>query len=160
MTALLIRYVAPSVIGIFCLVGLWYHGYRTGEDACKNEFATYKASLSFANSMAQKKISADFQALLTDRETNLQTIRTERDALLNSVRNRQPRPQSTPSTGGSTPEPATSASCSPKQLYREDAEAIAELASDAEAVRQELLSTREMYNNARDVMANGAVGTR
>lgn len=159
ISALLLRYVAPAAIALLLLAGVWANGYSTGKQSAKQEIQAYKADSALANSKAQTKLASEFQTILLERENSLQNLRNERDSLIISLRNRQPRPQSTSSTGGGAPEPATSTSCSPKQLYREDAEALAELAGDAEAVRRELLSTRAMYSSARDAMATRVVDT-
>lgn len=157
MPGLLLRYLGSFAVATSLLLACWFHGYSQGKDKSKKDLLSYKAEVALENAKTQSRIEAEFQTTLLERENSLQNLRNERDSLLVSLRNRQPRPQPPSSTSSNAPEPAALTSCSPKQLYREDAEALAELAGDAEAVRQELISTRAMYSSVRDAMATGAV---
>lgn len=157
MPGLLLRYLGSFALAVSLLFACWVHGYNQGKDKSKKDLLAYKAEIATANAKSQSRMAADFQTIILERENSLQNLRNERDSLIVSLRNRQPRPQSPSSTSSSTSEPTSTTSCSPKQLYREDAEALAELAGDAEAVRQELISTRAMYSSVRDSMATSAV---
>lgn len=145
-----------AVVG--ALASSYSYGHHNGSAVVQAKLDSYQAMVAQSNARAQTELTAKFQTVLQDRENNLQALRTERDALLVSLRNRKPRPEqsssSSTSSGSNVAGAISITGCSPRELYREDAEAFAEVATDAEEVRQELLSTRAAYENARAALRN------
>lgn len=143
---------ARFALGILCLL----IGYLAGSSLERSRFETYKASLIQNTARSQIQITHDYTRLLEDRNRALQSLTTERDALLGRLRNRPSRPTTRTDTytGPETADPgATSfAGCGPEQLYRENAEDLARLSADAEQVRLELLRTRESYDSIRQAV--------
>lgn len=156
----LLRRALPGVLALGLLGALWSHGRSTGYDKAEAELAQYKARAAQANATAQSQISTKFQTTLENHARELQTLTAERDALLIRVRNRASRAEAgtnpSPGQSSATTEPTHSTACGPDQLYREDAEFLIHFASDAEAVRQELLSTRRLYESAREALSNSS----
>ena len=143
----------PAILVLGVLAWSWTNGQESGYSKANAEFTTYKAQAAQANAKAQIQISAKFQTTLEERARELQDLTAERDALLSRVRNRPSRAStaasSSPSEGSTTARITPVISCGPDQLYREDAEFLVRFAADAEEVRKELISSRQIYENAR-----------
>lgn len=140
------------------LASLWF-GYSQGSNNVQSKFDQYKASAAQQNAEAQIKVSSSHSKILEEKARELQTVSNQRDALLVRLRERPTREQSavassSPVEGSSNTEAASVTACGPDQLYREDAEFLANLASDAETVRQELISTRNAYESIRTALEN------
>ena len=149
----------------FLLACFWF-GYQQGSSRVQAKFDQYKASVSSEsalaaerNALAQAEVSSSFQKTLEWKQSEVQKLSLERDALLSRLRNRPSREASGDTSGASqgdgTTHPTGVTGCSPEQLYREDAEFLARLAADAEEVRLELLNTRDTYTRTKEVLEKG-----
>lgn len=154
----LLRKSLPALLVVALLSAVWNLGRNQGYSKAQTELLQYQAALAQENAKAQTLLTQGFQQTLESKDRALQDIATERDSLLSRLRLRPTRPKaSDPAPSGEGPLLATTPSaaltgCSPEQLYQEDARALVLFAADAEAVRQELLSTRGAYENVRTAL--------
>ena len=151
------------VLALASLLSSLWLGYSQGSSRVQAKFDQYKALsesnnalVAEQNAQAQARVATSFQQTLERRQSEVQNLTAQRDALLVSLRNRpsrqEPSVTSRTSEGNSTTSPTTVTACGPEQLYREDAEFLARFAADAEAVRQELLGTRDAYENVKETV--------
>ena len=134
--------------------GGYYKGNSAGRAEVQQAWDKEKAEQYAAYAKGQeeaRKREQDMQEaadrLRRDKDAEIRNINARATALTNSLRDRQTRP--TEASGVSGAPGARPASCSGKELYREDGEFLVRLAAEADELRAALKQCYTQYNTAR-----------
>jgi hypothetical protein len=134
--------------------GGYYKGNSAGraevQQAWDKEKAEQYAAYAKAQEEARKREQEMQEAadkLRRDKDAEIRNINARAAALTNSLRDRQARPTEASGMSGTTG--ARPASCSGKELYREDGEFLVRLAAEADELRAALKQCYTQYNTAR-----------
>jgi uncharacterized protein HemX len=134
--------------------GGYYKGNSAGKSEVQQQWDKEKADQYAAYAKGQEEarqreqaLQANADKLRRDKDAEIRNINARAAALTNSLRDRQTRPteaSSVPSTTSVRP-----ASCSGKELYREDGEFLVRLAAEADGLKAALDQCYRQYDAAR-----------
>ena len=134
--------------------GGYYKGNSAGKSEVQQQWDKEKADQYAAYAKGQEEARQREQALQANadklrryKDAEIRNINARAAALTNSLRDRQTRPteaSSVSSTPGVRP-----ASCSGKELYREDGEFLVRLAAEADGLKAALDQCYRQYDAAR-----------
>lgn len=147
-------FIAGSVVGVVLAYGV---GHWQGDDAGQakiqsqwdkekaKQMAEYAAAQDAARAKEQS-LQANADKLREDKNRELAKLSDTNRTLLNSLRN---RPSSSETSSLSSAASSGQGGCSGKNLYRESAEDIVKLATDADELRIALKQCYAQYDSLR-----------
>ena len=141
-----------TILGAFG--GGYYTGEKSGRAAVKQEWDKEKAEqyADFANRLEvtrkrEQELQTNADQLRREKDAEIRNVNARATALANSMRDRAERPAE--GSGLSKTSRSGSASCSGKELYREDGEFLAGIAAEADRLKAALDQCTKQYNAAR-----------
>jgi hypothetical protein len=147
------------IIGVVAAIGVagaggLYQGHQLGkaevQQAWDKEKAEQYAQYAKAQEEARAKeqeLQANADKLRKEKDAEIRNITARATALSNSLQQRQTRPTETGSVSSSSG--ARPASCSGKELYREDGEFLVRIAREADELRSALKQCYTQYEALR-----------
>jgi osmotically-inducible protein OsmY len=134
--------------------GGYYKGNAAGQAEIQQKWDAEKAKQYAEYAKAQEEARKREQQLQNTADTlrrqkdaEIRDINARATALSNSLRDRSPRPAETSTVSGTTS--TGSASCSGKELHREDGEFLVGIAAEADRLKTALDQCTKQYNAAR-----------
>lgn len=134
--------------------GGYYKGNSAGKSEVQQQWDKEKAEQYAAYAKGQEEARQREQALQSnadklrkEKDAEIKNINARAAALANSLRDRQARPTDVNTVSSTTG--TRSASCSGKELYREDGEFLVRLAAEADGLKAALDQCYRQYDAAR-----------
>lgn len=155
MTATQKLLIAAALAAVLCAAA-YMRGMRSGEDRVRAQWDAERAAIAQATQQAmQERIAAEEQLRRHADEQQktyqqrIARLAAERNALLDSVRNRPARDRGDDMPGAAA---AGGARCTGAELHREDAEFLVGEAERADAIAGQLSACVAQYQAARDAI--------
>jgi hypothetical protein len=150
-------FLLGSLVAVIAAAGAGYfqgseHGQAKVQNLWDKEKAAQYAEYAKAQEEARKKeqeLQAQADKLRSDKDVEIRNLNARATALTNSL---QQRPSSTSQTGsvsGSSGIGSSIAGCSGKNLFREDAESLVQIAIEADTLRLALKQCYGQYESLR-----------
>ena len=150
-------FISGSLIAIILAAGAGYfqgseHGQAKIQNLWDKEKAAQYAEYAKAQEEARRKeqeLQAQADKLRSDKDVEIRNLNARATALTNSL---QQRPSTTTQAGslsGSSGTGSGIAGCSGKNLFREDAESLVQIATEADTLRLALKQCYAQYDSLR-----------
>lgn len=150
-------FISGSLIAIILAAGAGYfqgseHGKSSVQALWDKEKAAQYAEYAKAQEEARKKeqeLQAQADKLRSDKDVEIRNLNARATALTNSLQQRPSTTTQTSSLSGSSGTGSGIAGCSGKNLFREDAESLVQIAIEADTLRLALKQCYGQYEALR-----------
>ena len=150
-------FISGSLIAIILAAGAGYfqgseHGKASVQAMWDKEKAAQYAEYAKAQEEARKKeqeLQAQADKLRSDKDVEIRNLNARATALTNSLQQRPSTTTQTSSVSGSSSTRSGVSGCSGKELFREDAESLVQIAIEADTLRLALKQCYAQYESIR-----------